>query len=376
MLSSCQSSSNADHRSFPVFDWQIAAVLPAPGTGAAPGLAGPVAGISGDVLIVGGGSNFAGGAPWNGGVKRYYQDLYVYKKNADSLQLTKSSGRLPQPLAYGASCSTDQGIVVAGGENENGPTASVYLLRWDSTSQSVLVDPLPSLPEPLTAGSMTRIGSTLYFAGGQGAAAVSELLYAFDLNEKTGPWRPVARLPRPTAYGLLLAARDNGHDYLYLIGGRKMNIDSTSDLYSGVSRYDVISGRWDSCAPLPFTVSAHSGVSFQDQYLMIFSGDRGETFHQTETYLMEVAKEKDPAKKQQLTAQKNKLQQAHPGFPNEIYAYDIATDQWIKAGEIPFTPAVTTTAVPWGRDLVLPLGEIRAGVRTDQILIGKVSVPQ
>jgi len=37
------------------------------------------------------------------------------------------------------------------------------------------------------------------------------------------------------------------------------------------------------------------------------------------------------------------------------------------AGELPPTPAVTTTAVRWGADVVLPTGEIKPGVRTDAV---------
>lgn len=78
--------------------------------------------------------------------------------------------------------------------------------------------------------------------------------------------------------------------------------------------------------------------------------------------------EEDVLKKQRLIEQKNKLQSSHPGFSKEILAYNIKEDKWTIAGQISFDSPVTTTAVIWGNKVMLPSGEIKAGVRTPQIL--------
>ena len=52
--------------------------------------------------------------------------------------------------------------------------------------------------------------------------------------------------------------------------------------------------------------------------------------------------------------------------------YDIDSDEWSIIGSIPFDVPVTTTAVPWGRDIIIPSGEIRAGVRTANILRARI----
>ncbi len=39
-----------------------------------PGLAGPFAGVHGNVLLIGGGANFPDQLPWDGGKKTWYQD--------------------------------------------------------------------------------------------------------------------------------------------------------------------------------------------------------------------------------------------------------------------------------------------------------------
>ena len=134
-------------------DWNIAGVLPTT-NGKQLGFAGPVAGVGNNVLIVGGGSNFPDSMPWLGGKKKYYNDLYVFKKdNKDSLILFKSF-KLPFPLAYSANCSSSRGIIVAGGENENGISNKVLLIQWIEARQNIRIKNLPDLPFEVTNASV------------------------------------------------------------------------------------------------------------------------------------------------------------------------------------------------------------------------------
>jgi N-acetylneuraminic acid mutarotase len=65
--------------------WETVAELPAKdGLHKSLGLAGPIAGISNDVLIVAGGANFPDSMPWLGGKKKYYSDVYVLQKGSDN----------------------------------------------------------------------------------------------------------------------------------------------------------------------------------------------------------------------------------------------------------------------------------------------------
>lgn len=353
------------------FQWKEAGTLPrnADGTPSA-GLAGPVAGISNNVLLVGGGSNFAGGAPWQGGIKKYYRDIFVYKKENDSLVLVKQNLQLPYNVAYSANCSTTKGVVVAGGENAKGAIANVLLLNWNDAAQNISVEELPALPQTLSGGAIAADGDKIYFAGGQNMRTVSDKLYMLDLNDTAKGWQVIAQLPKPVAYSVLYI-QSNGRDKcLYLVGGRKMNVDSTSDLYNNIYQFDLTTKQWAQKTSLPYALSAHSGVAFGRNELLVFSGDKGETFHKTEELLMQISKEKDSAKKHLLIAKKNKLQQNHPGFSHEVLAYNTVKDAWQKVDSIPFVCPVTTTALKWGDDIVIPCGEIRAGVRSANILLG------
>src|SRR5438132_4477444 len=100
--------------------WSVPAMLPPlPGQPVQPGLAGSVSGITGHVLLVAGGANFPSGLPWNGGVKQYHNDIYLFEKDHGILKAPAApcKDKLPEAVAYGGCISTPGGIVYAGGEN-------------------------------------------------------------------------------------------------------------------------------------------------------------------------------------------------------------------------------------------------------------------
>lgn len=351
--------------------WKIAAQLPASGEQVkALGFAGPVAGVHENKLIVAGGANFPDAMPWNGGKKKYYDDVYVYSKKGNKLVLCKQTYKLPSSLAYSANCSTAQGIIVAGGENENGISKKVYLLRWDKKADAIIIDSLPDLPVALTNASVIANDNIIYIAGGETATSASDKFYSLDLNNTQQGWKQLPNLPKPVSHAVLTTQSNNNHSSIYLIGGRKKNANGISDLYSSVFKFDIVKNQWEEKASLPYALSAGTGIAADSNTILIFGGDKGETFNKTEKLIAAINAEKDESKKQELIQQKNQLQETHPGFSKEVLLYNIETDAWKAIGEIPFPSPVTTTAIRWGNDVIIPSGEIRAGIRTPQILFG------
>lgn len=104
--------------------WQKSGNLPPISGKANPGVAGAFVGIHEEILIIAGGANFPGKLAWDGGVKVFNRDIFVFQKTGDSLQSVPVSTQLPLAVAYGSSVSTSDGLVCAGGENE-GSTLSV-----------------------------------------------------------------------------------------------------------------------------------------------------------------------------------------------------------------------------------------------------------
>ena len=77
--------------------WNVAAELPVAANGAkALGVAGAVAGVYKNKLIVAGGANFPAAMPWLGGKKKYEDALYVYAKKGKGIVLQQ---RIKLPFA-------------------------------------------------------------------------------------------------------------------------------------------------------------------------------------------------------------------------------------------------------------------------------------
>lgn len=335
------------------------------------GFAGVVAGVSNDVFIVGGGANFPDSMPWLGGKKKYYDDLYVYQKNSNDSMILFRSFKLPFPLGYAACISTDSGIVFAGGENENGISDKVLLLQWNKATQDVTTKYLPKLPYPLTGAGAAVHDNILYVAGGDRGSETSDHFYCLDLNSPEANWKELPALPHPASHFVFLYQENT--NALYLVGGRKKNIGKPSTLYKGVYSYDLNGRQWENKHPLPYALSAGTGAVVNGN-IILFGGDQGATFHKTEELIFAIAKERDESKKRYMMMEKMKVQSGHPGFCGSELAYNVNKNKWQQVGCIPFEVPVTTVAVPWKNEVIIAGGEIRAGVRTPQIISAKINL--
>lgn len=355
--------------------WHIAAELPADsGQQTALGVAGPVTGMHKDVLFVAGGANFPEAMPWQGGAKKYHAAIHVYVMKQRKLKLLPKSFSLPSNVAYAASCNTAQGVLYAGGENEKGISDKVWLMIWDNKTEEILFKTLPALPIAVTNAATTVIGNTVYVAGGETAANTSGQFLSLDLNNTSAGWKKLADIPQPLSHTVITHIAGKKGDKIYLCGGRKKNSNGISTLYANVFVYDIATNNWVEKKALPYALSAGTGIMDDAKNMLLFGGDKGIVFNETETLIAAIKAETDPVKKQELTQKKNKLQSEHPGFSKEVLLYNIKTDTWKIIGSIPFDTPVTTTAVKWNSSVIIPSGEIKAGVRSPQIIVVKIKL--
>lgn len=353
--------------------WKIAAELPpAKDQAKALGVAGPVTGVFHDVLIVAGGSNFPDSMPWQNGKKKYYDEVYVYIKKNRKTVLHKKSFKLPSTIAYAAVCTTPFGILYAGGENEKGISNKVILMKWDASEEKIVFTNFPDLPVGLSNAAAAVNGNIVYLAGGETSTQTSDLFYSLDLNNIPAGWKQLPNLPQQVSH-MVLAVQSNGKNAcVYLVGGRKKNENGISDLYSSVYEFDFEKNQWSVKKGLPYKLCAGTGIATGNDCILMFGGDRGETFSKVQAFIAAINSEKDEVKKQELIRQKNKLQSEHPGFSKDVLLYNTVTDTWKTVGDIPVETPVTTTAVKWGKEIFIPCGEIKAGVRTPNILSVKI----
>ena len=336
------------------------------------GVAGPVVGIINNKLIVAGGANFPDKMPWQGGKKIYYNNISIFNKEKEQVFQEKIQNSLTSNIAYAANCITPLGVVYAGGENELGLSDKVYLLQWDEASNNLRQTKLPDLPVETTNGSLVCIDNTIYFLGGETLTNTTNQFYSLNLIKINLGWMTLPVLPKPLSNMVVVAQYLDGQKQIYLMGGRAKQKNGISDFSSDVYSFDIHLKIWDKKKSLPYPLSAGTGAVFSEKYILLFGGDRGERFNKVEQTISNINLEKDELRKENLISIKNKLLESHPGFSNEILLYNTQKNIWLSNGFIPFNTSVTTNLVQWGDEIIIPSGEIKAGVRTPRIISAKI----
>jgi cyclically-permuted mutarotase family protein len=359
--------------------WKLAAVLPATNNELrSKGFAGVINGVSKNVLIVAGGANFPNGLPWEGGKKYYSNKIHVLQKKEGKFIWNKNiKDTLPEPIAYCGNTSIENGIVYAGGENENGISNKAFIIKWESEKNEITIKPLPAMPLALTNVALTHIGNVVYAAGGDKINNSSGSFFSLNLNDKNPDWKLLPDLPIALANATLIAQENGTEKNIYLIGGRTKTASGISELHYTTFAFELKKNEWKKCADISdgniFNLSAAAGVAIDKNYILICGGDNGKIFHQIETYISQIARSKSEEEKEKLTEAKNNLSIHHNGFDKSLLLYNTTSNAWTKIGKYPFPAQVTTTAVMWGDKIVISNGEIKPGVRTPNVMIGTIS---
>ncbi len=316
-----------------LFSWEQIAALPD-----TLGVSGACAGISNGALLIAGGTNFP--TPLSeGGQKAWHQRVYVLERTADGYAW-RDGGRLEPMPSYGASITTERGVLCIGGSDGSRYYDDVFLLQW--TGDDVRRRRLPALPKPVAKLSAVLVGATVYVAGGQRAPEAPSAMknfWALDLSADTLRWQVLEPWPGPARLFPVAAAK-NGAFYLFsgaaLVPGDSAGVVRRylTDAY----RYTRGEG-WGRLAalPLPALGAPPPAVDFGPSHLLILGGDAGS--------------------------------QEQPGFQQGVLAYHTITDTWTTTGTVPFA-MVTTPAVRWNGAVIVPGGEVRPGTRSPAIYRG------
>jgi cyclically-permuted mutarotase family protein len=341
------------------------------------GLAGAINAVNNHALIIAGGANFPDKMPWEGGKKQYSDEIHILQQlDSKYVWNKKARAKLPEPIAYCGNTSTQSGIVYAGGENEAGLSKKAFLIKFSIIENRIQVSSLPDLPYPLTNIFLTSIGNVVYAIGGDGPSLSSSAFLSLDLNKKNEGWKQLPNMPIALANSA--AVVQNGADgvNIYVIGGRSKDPSGISELHNTLLIYNLQTKTWKSGSPISdgsktMNFSAGTAIPLLDHSVLIAGGDNGHVFHQIESYLVHIAQSKTPEEKEALIAKKNQLVINHQGFDKSLLLYNTRANTWSKIGELPFPAHVTTTAIKWGESIIISSGEIKPGVRTPNIMMGK-----
>jgi N-acetylneuraminic acid mutarotase len=141
----------------------------------------------GDKLIVAGGANFPDKKPWEGGKKRWYDEVWAFDLK---LKTWEQLGKLPKPIAYGVSVTFNDAIICVGGSNDTEYLSDVF--RLSLRDGDLLIETLPSLPIQHGNGAGGLVGKMLLIIGGQTSAndtVALRDLWRLDLESIEKGWK-------------------------------------------------------------------------------------------------------------------------------------------------------------------------------------------
>ena len=326
----------------------------------AKGVSACFAGVTDGLLMMAGGCNFPKIPAKDGGVKEYYQDIYITELLVDTVFSWRKIGKLPQPIAYGVSVSTSNGIICIGGMNAGGALNTVYRIRIEK-NRKASVEVLPSLPCALDNMSGCTLGNTLYIAGGNKNGKPSNSFYCLDLEKLSEGWQELPSFPGSPRIQLVCASQIDatGRLAFYLWGGFATSLKGRpASLSVDGYVYSPDLKKWMSL-PTPTdeygeTISLGGGnaVAWGDSLILCMGGVNKDIFLQA-------------------------LQQpapdylSHPAewyrFNNHLLAYNTCSGQWQVIDCIPATARAGAACVVYGGNIFCINGELKPGIRTPEI---------
>ncbi len=313
------------------------------------GFAGMFAGISHGTLIAAGGANFPEKPPWDGGAKVWYDTIYLL--DAPDGSWRKAATKLPSRLAYGISATWNDAVICVGGDDGTRHFSDCFLMRMEG--DDVIIEQLPSLPRPCAHAGGTLLGSTLYIAGGidaPTATAAMHTFWALDLEDPTN-WKELPAWPGPERHQAVVAAVGGN---LFMFSGIQLVADDQGlpkriipymrDAYRYTTTTGDRPGRWQRLpdSPRPMCASANPAIVAGGRYILVPGGVDGSF----------AALGPDE----------------HPGFNEEILAFDTQDNSWHSAGKLPTGASrVTLPMTRWNDRWVLVSGERAPGRRSPKV---------
>ena len=191
------------------------------------GVSAAFGGVSGGWVVRAGGCNFPENALEADSKKRYYRGIYVLNPNAPQGEW-RHVGNLPECIAYGASATTRQGVVMVGGVANGASSAEARIVSM-SRKGRLRIDRLPSLPFALDNTYACADGDMVWVCGGNAGGEPSNVMLCLNLKKKKQGWKRLADFPGNSRVQPVVAASGGK---IYMWGGfapKGMNRPATLD---------------------------------------------------------------------------------------------------------------------------------------------------
>ncbi|QDL55097.1 galactose oxidase [Rhodoferax aquaticus] len=338
------------------------------------GLGGAISGVHNDWLLVGGGANF----PEPGLTVTRPNNLgKVYWDEAFALNLTSNVWsakpmKLPKALAYAATISLPEGVLVLGGEgfeSANGslcekvqPSADVCLMRFDGHLETLSFQDYPSLPYAMSSPSACLLGRSVFLQNGQD-------VYSLNLDSIAEGWSRLGTCPGDARSAALTSGVG---DRFLIASGRSLKPDADVILRDAYA-YEPKTRAWTVLPDMPLGAMAGMAFAVQGRFFVVVGGDGNEARAREYRRLdaeRKLAQEGSAGWVHANTAM-TFLHDHHTGFNQQIQVFDGLTGTWSQCGFLPSAAPVTSQPVQWRDELLLVSGEVSPGKRTPKIWAGK-----
>ena len=333
------------------------------------GFAGMLGGVHNGVIVAVGGANFPNGLPWNGGKKKWTDNIYLLKDDVWELSKIK----LPKSLAYGASVSLEEGILCIGGNNSETTSDAVFLLDIDKVSLNVSVKAYPSLPEPLAHTAAVIVDDYVYVIGGKNDNKSTNSFYRLNIETKE-KWEKLADFPgSPRAVHNAVVQEASAAQKIFVFGGRNQENGKLSQTHSDYLSYDLNAKVWKNEGDIlvnnnPTVLMGASAQALGSMHILVYGGSDEVLFNKLESFGQEILKQTNDSIKQQLTLKRDAILNNHPGFSNKVLALNTITKKWFVYDSIPGGLPVTALAFSNEDNFLIVSGEISPGIRTPNVV--------
>jgi len=368
-----------------VVTWRVVAELPAVEGQAAPGLAGVFAGaLDATRALVAGGTFYGGKGPLEGGRRTFSDRVMVLEQapgeagGAPSYTWLPLDERLPQPLAYGASVTLDDGVLLMGGSDGEVCVSDVRLASWDEEAGRLEWTEFPRLPKPLAFAGAGRVGTWVIVVGGASApeGAGGSAVFGLDLagrgQDEAFAWQELPVLPAAVQLPIVVGEGGAGGRRLHVFGGRDLR-PGGGVVAEGWS-LEPATGVWTASGPIrpdagaaAIPLMAGTAVALEERRLLVLGGDEGRLAQLMEANSQRTGTDEERQAYAQLNAA---LLAAHPGHRRGQLLYDARLGEWRTAGSFPAATPAVTPAFLWDGAVVLMGGEPAPGRRSAAVWLG------
>lgn len=383
-LAGCSgSSSYKQETSKEMINWTKLPDLPGPADTLSLGVSAPFAGVHKAHLLVAGGCNFPDKPVTEGGTKRYYSEIFVLPLQASGVDsVWREAGKLPWPVAYGASVQTPEGVICLGGNNADASLTEVTRLSWNPETEEVDLCALPALPAAMDNLAATLCGNQLYVAGGNENGQGCNRFLSLDLSALEKGWQTRPSFPGSARIQPVLTAALSPHgEKVYLTGGFQPSEGGEKPVVpSDMLAYCPVSNTWSVETELPRladgqlrSLTGGCGVRLSDSLLLFVGGVNRDLFYAAldRPRQIALAKASDDTERLDSLQASAKQYMLHPvewyAFNTSLLQYNTRSGEWTHRGDYEQLARAGAGAVVFENALIIINGELKPGVRTPQV---------